>query len=474
MNFLALIESKRGGKTLAPLQIQELVREFTAGNIPDYQMAAMLMAIYFRGLNPNETTALTLAMRDSGDVLKFPGDKRPLVDKHSTGGIGDKVSLPLAPLLACLGFRVPMISGRGLGITGGTLDKLDSIPGFQTRLPADQIVAQVQRIGCVICGQTDRMVPADKKIYALRDASGTVPSIPLITASILSKKLAENLDALVLDVKFGCAAFMPTRVAARRLARAMVALGSRCGTPTRALLTDMNTPLGRAAGNWLEIKESVACLEPGSGRTREPAARRPAGSLAKAQPIDDLRTLVVECAAHLLVQTKQAGTLGRARKTAENCLNTGAPRQKWDEMLVAQGADLRAFDAKLKRDSTAGFVAAVTAVKGGYVSRCNARIIGETIRDLGGGRLVQDALVNHAVGVDQLVKPGENVERGGVLCRVHAVDAAQARVAVKRLQAAFQLSKNRPETQPLVVEIIPERTNPGSQGSALRAGARPG
>jgi thymidine phosphorylase len=318
------------------------------------------------------------------------------------------------------------------------------------------------------------MVPADKKIYALRDASGTVPSIPLITASILSKKLAENLDALVLDVKFGCAAFMPTRVAARRLARAMVALGSRCGTPTRALLTDMNTPLGRAAGNWLEIKESVACLEPGSGRTREPAARRPAGSLAKAQPIDDLRTLVVECAAHLLVQTKQAGTLERARKTAENCLNTGAPRQKWDEMLAAQGADLRAFDTKLKRDSTAGFVAAVTAEKSGYVSQCNARIIGETIRDLGGGRLAQDALVNHAVGVDQLVKPGENVERGGVLCRVHAVDAAQARVAVKRLQAAFQLSKNRPETQPLVVEIIPERTNPGSQGSALRAGARPG
>ena len=255
--------SKREGKTLAPEQIQNFVREFTAGKIPDYQMAAMLMAIYFRGLTTAETTALTLAMRDSGDVLKFPKDQRPLVDKHSTGGIGDKVSLPLAPLLACLGFRVPMISGRGLGITGGTLDKLDSIPGFKTLLPAEKIIAQVQKTGCVICGQTDRMVPADKKIYALRDASGTVPSIPLITASILSKKLAESLDALVLDVKFGCAAFMQTRTDARKLAKAMVALGNECGVNTRAILTDMNTPLGRAAGNWLEVKESVACLETG-------------------------------------------------------------------------------------------------------------------------------------------------------------------------------------------------------------------
>ena len=269
MNFLSLIEAKREGKTLASEQIRGFIREFTAGKIPDYQMAAMLMAIYFRGLNTAETTALTLVMRDSGDVLKFPKDKRPLVDKHSTGGIGDKVSLPLAPLLVCLGFRVPMISGRGLGITGGTLDKLDSIPGFQTLLPAEEIVEQVQKVGCVICGQTDKMVPADKKIYALRDASGTVPSITLITASILSKKLAESLDALILDVKFGSAAFMQTKADARKLAQAMVALGNECGTNTRAILTDMNTPLGRAAGNWLEVKEGVACLEPRGSRREE-------------------------------------------------------------------------------------------------------------------------------------------------------------------------------------------------------------
>ena len=193
MNFLSLIEAKREGKALPAAQIKEVITAYTEGQIPDYQMAAFLMAIYFQGLDKSETRALTLAMRDSGDKLEFPKDPRPLVDKHSTGGVGDKVSLPLAPLLACLGFRVPMISGRGLGITGGTLDKLDSIPGFKTTLPAERILKIVQRVGCVICGQTERMAPADKALYALRDVTGTVPSIPLIVASILSKKLAEGL-----------------------------------------------------------------------------------------------------------------------------------------------------------------------------------------------------------------------------------------------------------------------------------------
>jgi pyrimidine-nucleoside phosphorylase len=434
MNFLSLIENKREGNILAPEQIQEFIREFTAGKIPDYQMAALLMAIYFRGLNTAETTALTLAMRDSGEVLKFPKDKRPLVDKHSTGGIGDKVSLPLAPLLACLGFRVPMISGRGLGITGGTLDKLDSIPGFKTLLPAAQIIAQVQKVGCVICGQTDTMVPADKKIYALRDASGTVPSIPLIVASILSKKLAENLDALILDVKFGRAAFMPTKADARKLARAMVALGNQCGMDTRAILTDMNTPLGRAAGNWLEVKESVDCLE-----NKGP---------------DDLRGLVIDCAAHLLMQTKKSKSLPAARKIAEDCLNSGAPRAKWDEMLVAQGADLKAFNRKLKLDSTAKVVAEVKSEKSGFISKCDARIIGEVIRDLGGGRLTKESTINFDVGVDRIAKPGERVEKLGTLCRVHAADSASAKTAAARLKRTFEISPKRPAKIPLVAEIF--------------------
>jgi pyrimidine-nucleoside phosphorylase len=439
VNFLSLIESKREGKTLAPEQIQNFVREFTAGTIPDYQMAAMLMAIYFRGLTTDEARALTLAMRDSGNVLKFPRDKRPLVDKHSTGGIGDKVSLPLAPLLACLGFRVPMISGRGLGITGGTLDKLDSIPGFKTLLPAEKIIVQVRKTGCVICGQTDRMVPADKKIYALRDVSGTVPSIPLITASILSKKLAENLDALVLDVKFGCAAFMQTRADARKLAKVMVALGKECGVNTRAILTDMNTPLGRAAGNWLEVKESVACLETGRA---DPALRDQA---AQQRGPTDLLELVLDCAAHLLVQT---------RKQAMDCLNSGAPRRKWDEMLVAQGADLDAFNKKLALDHTAPVVVELKAEKPGFVAKCDARLISEVIRDLGGGRLTKKSGINYDVGIDRLAKPGEAVKKNSVLARIHAANPSQAESASARLKVAFEISAKPVKAAPLILEII--------------------
>jgi pyrimidine-nucleoside phosphorylase len=449
-----LIENKREGKILAPETIREFIHEFTAGNIPDYQMAALLMAIFFRGLDTAETTALTLAMRDSGDVLKFPKDPRPLADKHSTGGIGDKVSLPLAPLLACLGFRVPMISGRGLGITGGTLDKLDSIPGFQTRRAAAQIVAQVQKTGCVICGQTDTMVPADKKIYALRDASGTVPSIPLITASILSKKLAENLDALILDVKFGRAAFMPTRADARKLAQIMVALGNQCGVKTRAMLTDMNVPLGRAAGNWLEVKESVAVLDGRTGVAPVSDSKKNETDKTAVLRCDDLRSLVLECAAHLLVQTRKVKTLATARRRAEDCLNSGAPRQKWNEMLAAQGADIPAFNRKLALDSTAKIVVEVKAEKSGCISKCDARIIGEVIRDLGGGRLTKDSAINYDVGVDQIAKPGERVEKNGGLCRVHAADSVAAKAATTRLKTAFKISAKRPAKTPLIVEII--------------------
>jgi pyrimidine-nucleoside phosphorylase len=434
MNFLPLIEAKREGKTLASGEIQSFISDFTAGKIPDYQMAAMLMAIYFRGLDPKETRALTLAMRDSGDVLKFPKDRRPVVDKHSTGGIGDKVSLPLAPLLACMGFRVPMISGRGLGITGGTLDKLDSIPGFKSLRPAGQIIAQVQKVGCCICGQTDTMVPADKKIYALRDASGTVPSIQLIVASILSKKLAENLDALILDVKFGCAAFMQNKTDARKLARAMVALGNSSGVNVRAILTGMDIPLGRAAGNWLEVKESVDCL----------ANKGP----------DDLRELVLVSAAHLLVQTRKAKNLKSAQTMAADSLASGQPLQKFREMLAVQGANLNAFDKKLSKDSTAPIIHELKSPRAGHVTRCDARIIGEAVRDLGGGRLTKESSINYDVGIDRLAKPGERVEKNSVLVRIHAADAAAAKAAAARIQTAFEISAKPKRLPPLISEII--------------------
>lgn len=401
-------------------------------------MAAMLMAIFFRGMNSEETCALTLAMRDSGEVLKFPKDSRPLVDKHSTGGVGDKVSLPLAPLLACLGFRVPMISGRGLGITGGTLDKLESIPGFRTVLSTDEIVAQVQSVGCVICGQTEKMVPADKKLYALRDVTGTVPSIPLITASILSKKLAENLDALVLDVKFGSAAFMQTPEAARELAQAMVSLGNECGVNTRAVLTDMNAPLGRAAGNWLEVKESVACLERSAG----------------VSPASDLRELVIECAAHLLVQTKRAADLKTAREKATDCLLSSAPRRKWDEMLLAQGADLDAFHRKLASDTTAPKTIELKSTRAGFVARCDARIIGEIVRDLGGGRLQKESVIDFDVGIDQLAKPGQPIKSGEMLARIHAANNESAEIARAKLATAFEIWDKPPQLSPLISEII--------------------
>lgn len=434
MTFLPLIERKRDGGKISAEELRAVVAEFTAGRIPDYQMAAFLMAVYFRGLDRAETAALTLAMRDSGDTLSWPEDPRPLVDKHSTGGVGDKVSLPLAPLLACLGFRVPMISGRGLGITGGTLDKLESIPGFRTALSAAEVVEIVQRVGCVICGQTERMVPADKKMYALRDATGSVPSIPLIVASILSKKLAENLEALVLDVKFGRAAFMPTLSRARQLARAMVELGNACGVKTRALLTNMNTPLGRAAGNWLEVRESVACLE---GRGPE-----------------DLRELVLTCAAHLLLQTGKARSLPAARKTAEACLNSGAPRRKWDEMLAAQGAELDAVHRQLALDHTAPLLRELNADRAGWVARCDARCIGEVVRDLGGGRFTKDAAINHEVGVDGLAKPGDRVAKGDLLARIHAADTKAADAALERLRGAFRVTARKPRPEPLIKAVI--------------------
>ena len=378
-HYLSLIESKREGRPLTLEQVQEFIREFTAGKIPKLPDGRHAHGhLFSRPQHRRDDCAHIAAMRDSGDVLKFPRTNARSRTNIPPAGSATKFRWPLAPLLACLGFRVPMISDRGLGITGGTLDKLDSIPWFKTLLPAAQIIKQVQKVGCVICGQTENTVPADKKIYALRDASGTVPSIQLITASILSKREPEGLDALILDVNFGCVAFMQTKADARRLARAMVALGKECGVNTRAILTDMNTPLGRSA--WQLV---------GGGRER--------GLVGKQRP-KRLRLLVVDSAAHPLVQTRKAGSINTARTLAEDCLNSGAPRAKWDEILAAQGADVKAFNRKLALDSTAKIVVEVKAEKAGFISKCDARVIGEVIRDLGGGRLMKESAIHYEVG----------------------------------------------------------------------------
>jgi pyrimidine-nucleoside phosphorylase len=434
VNFLACIEAKRDGKALSREQLASVVVDYTRGVIPDYQMAAFLMAVYFRGLDRDETTALTCAMRDSGERLEWPQDTRPLVDKHSTGGVGDKVSLPLAPLLACLGFRVPMVSGRGLGITGGTLDKLESIPGFQALLPPTRIREIVQQVGCVICGQTENMVPADKMLYALRDVTATVPSIPLIVASILSKKLAEGLDALVLDVKFGGAAFMPTIEQARTLAEHMVCLAAECGVKTSAFLTRMDTPLGAAAGNWLEVKESVSCLE--------------------GQGPPDLRELVIEIAAQTLMLAGKTASMDVGRIQAEECLSSGAPRRKFDEMIAAQGADLGGFHQQLAKDTLASGVLELLADRDGCVARCDARMIGELIRDLGGGRLTKDSRLDWSVGVDRLVKCGQKVRRGDLLGRVHHSGTISVDETRDRFLAAFTIRDDASEPGELIAERL--------------------
>ena len=420
MTFLPLIEAKRDGAILTDAEITEVVDGFTRGTIPDYQMASFLMAVFFRGLNPRETRALTLSMRDSGTKLKFPKDPRPLVDKHSTGGVGDKVSLPLAPLLACLGFRVPMISGRGLGITGGTLDKLESIPRFKTGLSESAIIDQVQRLGVAMGAQSQSMVPADRLMYALRDVTGTVPSIPLITASILSKKLSESLDALVLDVKFGRAAFMQTKPQAVTLANTMSRLAGDCGVATQSILSPMDAPLGRSAGNWLEVRESVECL-----KNEGPA---------------DLRALVIECAAQLLKLTDRAPSLVAGRKLASDCLATRQPLEKWEAMLAAQGADLAAYHKKLAKGDTAKSVVEVPSTKSGVVRDVDARAIGEVVRDLGGGRLSKGAAVDFEVGVDAMKQIGEPIRKGEPLARVHVTDSGASAKAVERVLSAFVVS----------------------------------
>ena len=421
MNFLSLIEAKRDGGRHSPAEVAWIIGELVAGRLPDYQVAAWLMAVFFRGLDRDELTPLTLAMRDSGEGLEFPDDSRPLVDKHSTGGVGDKVSLPLAPLLASLGFRVPMISGRALGITGGTLDKLESIPGFSTQLTRDQIVGQVQAIGVAMAGQTERMVPADRILYALRDATGTVPNLSLITASILSKKLAESLDALVLDVKFGRAAFMKTRAEAQRLAETMEQLAGDCGVPTRAILSDMNCPLGSAVGNWLEVKESVDCLSGGGP--------------------GDLRELVLACAAHLIEMTGQATSLANSRRIAEVALDSGAALAKWEQLLEAQGTRMDEYRQMLRRESIAAVTLEITAESAGRLCDIDGHRIGVVLRDHGAGRLNQGAVIRPEVGLDQICLLNAAVSRGAIMARVHAGGPEEAGAMVAKLQSAFILEK---------------------------------
>lgn len=410
MHIPTLISRKREGDELSAREITKLIEGYTHGAIPDYQMAAFAMAVFFKGMTPAEIAALTRAMIESGDCFTYPTGHPPVVDKHSTGGIGDKVSLILAPLVACCGCWVPMVSGHGLGITGGTLDKLEAIPGFSVHLELDQAVLQLQQIGVVMMGQTDRFCPADKKLYALRDVTGTVPSIALITASIMCKKLAESLDRLVLDVKFGSGAFMKTRQDAEALAASMIAVGKEMGVEVHAVLNPMHEPLGRAVGNSLEVIESLLTLEGGGP--------------------PDLRHLVLDLAEKIA---------GVSRVELERHLDDGSARRRFSQLVAAQGGNPEDLH-HLGEIHQAPIIGEVTASSGGVVSQVDAGLVGQAALHLGAGRAKAGDGVDFAVGFDRLVKIGETIEAGGAVCRIHARTAVDFEMAERMIEKAVKIS----------------------------------
>ncbi len=405
-----MISRKREGEELSAREISLLVTGYAKGAVPDYQMSAFAMAVFFKGMTPAEIAALTRAMMDSGDCFAYPPDHPPVVDKHSTGGIGDKVSLILAPLVACTDCWVPMVSGRGLGITGGTLDKLEAIPGFNIHLSLTEAVAQLQQTGVVMMGQTDRFCPADKKLYALRDVTGTVPSIALITASIMSKKLAETLDRLVLDVKYGNGAFMQTRADAEALAASMIAVGREMGVTVDAVLNPMNEPLGRAVGNSLEVIESLETLEGGG-----PA---------------DLREITLDLAEKIA---------GVSRAELGKLLDDGSARRRFDQLVAAQGGD-PADLPRLAEIHKAPIIREVIASAGGVVSQVNAGLVGQAALQLGAGRSRASDGVDFAVGFDRFMKCGEPIHAGQAVCRIHARTAVDFDMAEAMIEKAVKIS----------------------------------
>jgi thymidine phosphorylase len=411
-----LIRRKRDGGELTADEIEELVAGITNGSVTDAQVGALAMAILLKGMSSPERVALTGAMMRSGEVLSWH-ESRPILDKHSTGGVGDKVSLLLAPIVAACGGAVPMISGRGLGHTGGTLDKLESIPGYDVAPDPDTLRGVVGRVGCAIVGQTARLAPADRRLYAIRDATGTVESIPLIVASILSKKLAAGLDALVMDVKAGSGAFLPTLEQARELARAIVEVGTGNGMRTSALLTDMNQVLGRTAGNAVEVSESIDHL---TGTNSDPR----------------LREVTLALSAELL----QLGGIPQARTAAERALDSGAAAERFAAMVAALEGPTDLLEHPAKHLKAAAVTRAVEPFEAGVVTRIDVRAVGIAVVGLGGGRAKETDPVDHSVGFTQVAGLGEQVGPGGrPLALVHAADIDSAERAAETLRAAYEL-----------------------------------
>jgi pyrimidine-nucleoside phosphorylase len=428
-----LIARKREGEKLGGQEVRDLIAGFMDGSVADYQMSAFAMAVFFRGMDFDETVAMTLAMRDSGKVVSLDHIDAPKVDKHSTGGVGDKVSICLAPIVAACGVAVPMMSGRGLGHTGGTLDKLEAIPGFRVDLSVREFRAQLRKIGCALIGQTGDLAPADKRLYALRDVTGTVESIPLITSSILSKKLAEGIDALVLDVKVGRGAFMKTEPDARELARCLVRVGTLAGKRVSALLTDMDTPIGYTIGNALETTEALELLH-GEGP-------------------DDLRELTYELAGEMLRAAGVVKTKAQALRRVELAVTDGTALQKMRQIVQAQGGDPSVVEEP-HRLAVARHRSTCTAASDGYVTDIDPLELGYASMGLGAGRSHAEEEVDPGAGIRLHIKVGDPVRAGDELATLYTSERARLRAGTGRVAASFRIGKRRPPARSRIIETI--------------------
>ena len=430
-----VILKKRNGETLAADDIAQFIAGFAQGTVSHAQAAAFAMAVYFQDMTMPERVALTVAMRDSGTVLDWSDLDGPVADKHSTGGVGDNVSLMLAPILAAIGIYVPMISGRGLGHTGGTLDKFDSIPGYTTNPDNTLFRKVVQDVGCAIIGQTADLAPADKTLYAIRDVTGTVESISLITASILSKKLAAGLGALILDVKTGSGAFMPTLEKSRDLAKSLVEVANGAGLKTGALITDMNEPLASAAGNGLEVRNAVDFL---TGKHQD--AR--------------LREVTLALCAEVAAMTGMAASVTAARKLVDDALDSGRATERFSRMVTALGGPTDFVERMDQHLAPAPIIRDVFATGQGLVAEIDTRGVGMAVVALGGGRTMPTDKIDHTVGFDRLLGLGARVDARTPIARIHARDEASAADAEARLKAAYRLGDKAPHF-PLIADTIP-------------------
>lgn len=432
MRMVDLIAKKRDGKALTKEEIEWIVRGYTDGDIPDYQMSALAMAIYFRGMTEEETAALTMAMVHSGEMLDLSSIRGVKVDKHSTGGVGDTTTLVLGPLVASVGVPVAKMSGRGLGHTGGTIDKLESVPGFHVEISKDEFIRLVNENGIAIIGQTGDLTPADKKLYALRDVTATVNSIPLIASSIMSKKIAAGADAIVLDVKTGAGAFMKELDEARRLARAMVDIGKRVGRRTMAVISDMSQPLGYAVGNALEVKEAIETLK-GNGP-------------------HDLTELCLTLGSHMVYLAEKAPSLDEARRLLEEAIRSGAAIAAFKTFLAAQGGDASVVD-DLDQLPKAAYTSTVTAAADGYVAEMAADDIGTAAMWLGAGRAKKEDMIDLAVGIVLHKKIGDRVQKGEVLATIHS-NRPDVLDVKEKIEAAIRLSPQPVARLPLIYETI--------------------